>query len=228
MPVIPMGIEFKTRRDFSQVPMWNSRRGPGMSRSPRSCLEMRRRHSLRLSGTRKKSIASCAKHGSSWNVHEWIMIMTCATSHAMVLWYHDVSWCIMFKIVAHRFAVARAASSLNFNPVLLKEELSGCIPNICIHLEQSSKFAQWLSGKKDRKLSGRPEHHSNTSTVLWKTRQPILNWHSGVSAHGPTEVLWFQMHSRKPSMWWHVNKRQTWGCCRLFHHVPNLQAHGAS
>jgi len=48
----------------------------------------------------------------------------------------------MFKNVAHRFAVARAASSLNFNPVLLKEELSGCIPNICIHLVQSSKFAQ--------------------------------------------------------------------------------------
>ena len=55
---------------------------------------MRRRHSLRLSGTRKKSIASCAKHGSSWNVHEWIMIMNdlCHQSscHGIM-----VSWCIM-------------------------------------------------------------------------------------------------------------------------------------
>lgn len=212
---------------FSQVPMWNSRRGPGVQGHVSKCEEGTACDSLGLARNQSLLVPNMA-HPGMYMSESWSW-MTCATSHhAMVLWYHDVSWCIMFKNVAHRFAVARAASSLNFNPVLLKEELSGRIPNICIHLEQSSKFAQWLSGKQDRKLSGRPEHHSNASTVLWKTRQPILNWHSGVSAHGPTEVLWFQMHSRKPSMWWHVNKRQTWGCCRLFHHVPNLQAHGAS
>ena len=144
------------------------------------------------------------------------MIMTCATSHhAMVLWYHDVSWCIMMYHVQKcgaQVCSCKSCKLAQLQPCPLEGKAVWMHPKYLHSPGAEQPVTFWKKRSKTVRSSRAPLQY------LWKTRQPILNWHSGISAHGPTEVLWFQMQSETfyDDTWINVKREVVVGCSIMF------------
>lgn len=150
--------------------MWNSRRGPGVQGHVSKCEEGTACDSLGRARTQSLLVPNMAHPGMYMN-ESWSW-MTCATSHhAMVIWYHDGSWCIMFKNVTHRFSVARAESCklTQLQPCPLEGRAVWMHPKY-LHSpgaeQQVCPVTFWHRKKQSKTVRSSSSSSPNTPTVL--------------------------------------------------------------